>query len=119
VGILHLPEEFVKKIAHNVALHIFLPNLIQKLLQWIKVVQNLVYFLNFQKLLTSKQSPDRRKAPNLVALVLAHNLRNYFRHLNHQQTVAITPNCRVARFFLVRDAKTGKMYQMNTKCNEW
>jgi hypothetical protein len=26
---------------------------------------------------------------------------------------------RVARFFLVHDTKTGKMYQKNTKCNNW
>jgi hypothetical protein len=26
--------------------------------------------------------------------------------------------CRVARFFLVHDTKTGKMYQMNTKCTK-
>jgi hypothetical protein len=26
---------------------------------------------------------------------------------------------RVARFFLVHDTKTGKMYQMNTKCTKW
>jgi hypothetical protein len=26
---------------------------------------------------------------------------------------------RVARFFLVHDTKTGKMYQMNTNCYEW
>jgi hypothetical protein len=26
---------------------------------------------------------------------------------------------RVARFFMVHDTKTGKMYQMNTKCTKW
>jgi hypothetical protein len=27
--------------------------------------------------------------------------------------------CRVARFFLVHVTKTGKMYQINTKCTKW
>jgi hypothetical protein len=31
----------------------------------------------------------------------------------------LTPANRVARFFLVHDTKTGKMYQMNTKCTRW
>jgi hypothetical protein len=30
-----------------------------------------------------------------------------------------SPESRVARFFLVHDTKTGKMYQMNTKCTKW
>jgi hypothetical protein len=30
----------------------------------------------------------------------------------------LAPN-RVARFFLLHDTKTGKVYQMNTKCTKW
>jgi hypothetical protein len=29
------------------------------------------------------------------------------------------PTPRIARFFLVRDTKTGKMYQINTQCTKW
>jgi hypothetical protein len=33
--------------------------------------------------------------------------------------IIVIAGCRVARFFLVHDTKTGKMYQMNTKCTKW
>jgi hypothetical protein len=33
--------------------------------------------------------------------------------------VATVLEPRVARFFLVHDTKTGKMYQIKTKCTKW
>jgi hypothetical protein len=38
---------------------------------------------------------------------------------NLKRNFSLSPVYRVARFFLVNDTKTGKMYQMNTKCTEW
>jgi hypothetical protein len=76
---------------------------------WQKFAQNLVTLIAFHRwqhvLISAVNQRD----------VLSISFRSDF----DQSLEDFQVQSRVARFFSIHDTKTGKMYQMNTKCTEW
>jgi hypothetical protein len=112
----HSPEIGTKKLKANILIQVdfYFYKFVSSLLRFaFAILANLCR--QWHHLMVGIISPQRRMFDNVLPLLsLSSHTRDEYQW-RHRKAWWI----RVARFFLVHVTKTGKLYQMNTKCTKW